>query len=466
MLTFLFTAVAGQIQECLSQYSPQIQTLTHENTTLWDFNRLGSLRIVDLQPTIIVQAATVQDVQSAIKCGNQFNLTVVARGGGHSFMGYSSTQGGILLSLKPMNKMISFDGQQGIASFGAGATLGQVYQSINQAGQGDWLFGAGTCPSVGLVGHTICVGFGPYGRQTGMSMDQVLSYEFVDAKGQIGVASNTQNQELFNTLKGGCFSPVIITKATLKLTPVTRRITYISKTILAGNVSAANDLIFKTMEWAAHKAPEKLTTVLELGDGGKAMFEANYMGPLSEAKKELGYLDTLGIDFEYQELDYIQVASKWARFPPNAEWSDLKPVSERKRRVCKSGFLDAPFTLGNLEILQGMLNQVVSTQLKVLGGRTAKNQGGIYMGRNATALYHHCTYFDQDNERSLTQAKLDAFQKKWETLNLDRGPFQSYPDQRPNWQELMYGVENYQKILAIKKQWDPAGRFSAFKLEK
>ena len=62
---------------------------------------------------------------------------------------------------------------------------------------------AGTCPSVGIAGLTLGGGFGFLSRQDGLTCDNLLVVDLVDANGAVVRVSDQEHPELFWALRGG-----------------------------------------------------------------------------------------------------------------------------------------------------------------------------------------------------------------------------------------------------------------------
>src|SRR5262245_36366506 len=98
-----------------------------------------------VMPTAVVECANTSDVVKTLKFRAQFGLPVVGKSGGHSYVGASTTQGGMVVSVRRMSD-ISVSGDS--AQVGAGALLGAVYSQLAAKGR---VIPAGSCPTVGIA---------------------------------------------------------------------------------------------------------------------------------------------------------------------------------------------------------------------------------------------------------------------------------------------------------------------------
>ena len=118
-------------------------------------------RFHDVRPHAIVLCATPQDVSETISFIGRHGLECATRSGGHCFAGRSVSRG-VVIDVAPM-RLVSVSG--GVATVGAGARLGDVYESLQEYGLA---IPAGTCPPVGAAGLTLGGGLGILGRETGL----------------------------------------------------------------------------------------------------------------------------------------------------------------------------------------------------------------------------------------------------------------------------------------------------------
>ncbi|MFC0436099.1 FAD-binding oxidoreductase [Kutzneria buriramensis] len=167
------------------------------------------------RPAAIALCETPADVQRCVEFARTQGNPVAARSGGHSYAGYSTPDGGLIVDVSRLDTVEVRD--DGTAVVGAGARMAGVYSEIGRAGR---MLSAGTCPSVGVAGLTLGGGIGVLGRKCGLSSDQLVAATIVTADGALHTVSDTQEPELFWALRGaggGNFG--VITSFTFRTVP-------------------------------------------------------------------------------------------------------------------------------------------------------------------------------------------------------------------------------------------------------
>jgi len=149
-------------------------------------------------PAAVIQCAVPADVSVGLTFAERFDLEVVGKSGGHSYVGASTTQGGIVLDVGPM-ATVTFESDD-IVRIGAGADLGKVYSALGDRGR---LVPAGSCPSVGIAGLALGGGLGLANRVHGLTCDVLEQVEVVTADGKVRTATSSVEPNLFWACRGG-----------------------------------------------------------------------------------------------------------------------------------------------------------------------------------------------------------------------------------------------------------------------
>src|SRR4051812_12805745 len=152
-------------------------------------------RFRDVRPAAAVRCRTPADVAEALAFARGSRLEVAIRSGGHCFAGGSSTRG-MLVDLGPMDG-VSLAGE--VATVGAGARLGEIYDAL--AGSGRTIAG-GCGPTVGIAGLALGGGLGILGRTYGLTSDQLVGADVVLADGRVVRCDQHQHADLFWALRG------------------------------------------------------------------------------------------------------------------------------------------------------------------------------------------------------------------------------------------------------------------------
>jgi FAD/FMN-containing dehydrogenase len=168
------------------------------------------------RPGLVIRCTGTADVVDAVKVARDHGIEVTVRGGGHSVAGLSSSDGGFVIDLSPMQG-VEVNPDAKIARVQGGA----LWRDVDRETQ---LFGlatpGGVVSDTGVAGLTLGGGYGWLRRKHGLSCDNLLEAQIVGSDGVVRTASSDSNPDLFWAIRGGGGNFGIATSLTFRLHPV------------------------------------------------------------------------------------------------------------------------------------------------------------------------------------------------------------------------------------------------------
>ncbi len=171
---------------------------------------------IDRSPALIARCAGVADVIDAVKLARRTEGPVAVRGGGHSFPGLSTCDGGILIDLGLM-KGIRVDPDARTVRVQPGVVIGELDRETQAFGLATT---GGIVTHTGVAGLTLGGGIGFLHRKLGLSIDNLISVDLVTAGGDFVKASEEENPDLFWGVRGGGGNFGIVTEFEFRLSEV------------------------------------------------------------------------------------------------------------------------------------------------------------------------------------------------------------------------------------------------------
>ncbi|MBU1935953.1 FAD-binding protein, partial [bacterium] len=194
-----------------------------------DFEKYGADETEDLVflPDIVVRPETTQQVSEILKLCYKEKIPVTPRGGGTGLSGGAlPVQGGVVLSLERMNKILEIDKENYFARLQPGV-ITEIFQDTVEA---EGLFyppdpaSRGSC----TIGGNLAEGAGgPRALKYGVTKDYVYGVEAVLPQGDIvrfggKLLKNVVGYNMLGLLIGSEGTLAVITEATMKLIPLPR----------------------------------------------------------------------------------------------------------------------------------------------------------------------------------------------------------------------------------------------------
>jgi hypothetical protein len=215
--------------------------------------------MIDKRPALIARCAEAADVGRVVTFARERELLLAVRGGGHSFPGYSTCDGGLMIDLSSMNS-VQLDVPKRTARVGGGAWVADVDAATQQQGLATTL---GQISNTGVGGLTLGGGFGWLSRRFGLACDNLLSAELVTADGKLRRVSEKDEPDLFWAIRGGGGNFGVATSFEYRLHPLNPH-------VLAGRVDYPAAQVKDAIEFYANllsNAPHELSVDLGLSAG-------------------------------------------------------------------------------------------------------------------------------------------------------------------------------------------------------
>jgi len=232
----------------------------------------------DEHPSMIAQCAGADDVRRSVEFARKQHLLTAIRSGGHSFAGYSTCDGGLVIDLSPM-KRIQVDRTGRVARAEPGILIAEFDNAVAPSGLSASM---GACPDVGIGGLTLGGGNGFLETVYGTASDNLLSVDVVTADGESGPANVNERPDLYWAMRGAGANFGVATTLEYKLYPVT--------TIMFGSLeykpSQVRDVLRFLRDYAPH-APDELGLIIDVpgqfGESGAELTIA-YVGDAKQGE--------------------------------------------------------------------------------------------------------------------------------------------------------------------------------------
>ncbi len=244
----------------------------------------------DKHPALIARCRNTQDVCHAVDFARDNNLLIAVRGGGHSWPGKSTCDGGLMLDLAEMTS-VDVDADARTAWCDGGALLGHLDDATLEHGL---VTTGGVVSHTGVGGYTLGGGFGRLNRKYGLTIDNLLGAEIVTADGQVRTVSANDEPDLYWAIRGGGGNFGVVSKFLFQLHPFDRNVL---SGLIVWPIEAARDVLEFYADWQGGLSRELYTgpAMLTLPDGQSVIaMEVVYNGDPAAGEKELAPLRAIG----------------------------------------------------------------------------------------------------------------------------------------------------------------------------
>jgi FAD/FMN-containing dehydrogenase len=182
----------------------------------YDTARIQWNNDIDRRPVAIARCLSPADVAAAITFAREHNLVVSVRGGGHAFSGAGVCDGGLMIDLSAMRRVvISADAR--LVRVGGGATVAELDAATQVHGLA---VPTGVISHTGVGGMTLGGGIGWLTHKAGLTLDNLVSVDVVLADGRYVHASPDEHADLFWAIRGGGGNFGVVTTFEFRLHPI------------------------------------------------------------------------------------------------------------------------------------------------------------------------------------------------------------------------------------------------------
>ncbi|KAF3207994.1 hypothetical protein TWF679_007897 [Orbilia oligospora] len=397
-------------------------------------------------------------------------LKCFAQTGGHSWRVKNHKTIDVVICMRGLNKVFVDEPNQTV-TFGGGIIVGELINAV--AGKG-FDVTTGLANTVGVVGAAIYGGLGRYVGRYSHGADNLVAVNLVDSDGTIHRNVNgTTNPELWWAIRGAGAAFGIITKATMKIYPQTNDGLWWTCTLIFSNPSRETiEKVFKVINSTHY------------GDSMFVIFSFSFVPPM-------GYPSlVVALSFYGQES---RAEEAWERVLDPSLRPDFKQTAilpaERLNDcydvACVTGYRRPGLAMGIERLEITAFFEIWDLWLEFGQSEDAKNSA-VIMERfskektletsdeeTAFSRFHRGIVYEVNVAPTYKDAKLDQkaneFTRKVRDLLIqkcsDPGKIRAYPTgsgQNEPLENIFNGKERIEKLLSIKKKWDPENYWGAF----
>ncbi|MDJ0940119.1 MAG: FAD-binding protein [Woeseiaceae bacterium] len=401
--------------------------------------------MIDKKPALIAQCASVDDIKHCVEFARHRELLVAVKGGGHSYPGKSTCNGGMMIDVSQLHA-VDIDADNRVATVQGGALLGHLdTASIKQ----NLATTTGIVSHTGVGGFTLGGGMGRLDRMHGLAIDNLLGATVITADGRTVRASEDENPDLFWALRGGGGNFGIVTEFVYRLHPF-------DDTVYGGfleyPIDKAKEMMTFFAEFEQSMPNEARVEPYLYADDGERIFGFSvlYAGDPATGETVFAPLVAAGTPI-FNSLDV-------------GSYSEIQTMLDGELghgqlNYLKSGFiveLTPEFIDAFVDNFEG--DPTPNVWFQHLGGTTSQ------VGGDATAYAHRDVRFNLGidsvfTDASETEARIAAVRRYYAAMApFMKGYYTNLNDEGAQKTWGNYGP-NYPRLAKVKAEYDPSNLF-------
>jgi FAD/FMN-containing dehydrogenase len=447
-----------------------------------------------------IAARSAGDVARGVSFAREHHVRLVVKGTGHDYLGRSTAPDSLLIWTHELRGVHVDDafvphGCQTAplpaVTVLAGVRWIEAYTEVTHVHH-RYVQGGG-CTSVGAAGGFLQGGgFGSWSKKYGTAASNLLEAEVVTADGAIVIANACQHADLFWALRGGGGGTFgVVTKATLRTHELPATFGGVSGTITATSDAALLDVLeqiatlYRTKlsneHWGEQIRVARDAIGVSMVFQGLSQDEAaaawqplrDWAATRSDVKVDLhvgavpgdkmwdyDFLQQVGVPLGGQPPrwwwagDQGQVAATWAAY--QSRWIPLA-LFDRPRQLATMLFQASRHWSVELHFNKG---QAGAAPDAIARGRDTAMNPAVFDA--AALLISAAADPGYATDRARAEADRAAVQAAMDVVRAATPGAGSYVNEtdyfEPDWQRSFWG-DHYDRLLAIKRRYDPAGLF-------
>jgi hypothetical protein len=398
-------------------------------------------------------------VIAAVAFARSNGLEIAVRSGGHSFPGLSVCDDGLVIDLGLM-KGIRVDPEKRTARVQAGVLWGELDRETQAFGLATT---GGIVTHTGVAGLTLGGGIGWLQRKFGLTIDQLLGVDLITAEGEFVRASETENADLFWGVRGGGGNFGIVTEFEFRLHPV-------GPIVLAGPIfwprEESSQLLRFYRDWIA-EAPDELMTIVihrrapalpfvpvELHGKPVVAVACCWAGSVEEGEKAVRPLRQFGspvLDL-CEPKPYLSHQAMFDPSFPHGQWYYV--------RACDVAELTDDVIDTTADHAARARSPLTAFPIWQMGGAVARvdDDATAFNGRAAGHTFNISATTETaggfDEEREWSRGFWSALEPHHTSVYVN-----FLMDQGDDAVRRAYGDAKYERLKALKRQWDPDNVF-------
>ncbi len=426
-----------------------------------------------VSPAGVAYCASVDDVRACLSFAQHNGIPAVPRSGGHSYGGYSTTTG-LVIDVSRLNG-IQVNDQTTV--LGPGAQLVDVVNAVADRGLA---LAGGICPTVAMGGYLQGGGIGWQTRALGLGCDSVVSAQIVLADGCVVNCSADSAPDLFWALRGGGGGNFgIVTRYERRNSVIPRMVNF----TLAWSWDTVLDVLAGWQEWLAG-TPRAVSCrwflgLLDAGPGTTpfVLTDGTFLGAPEDLAPQLDALasavGSAPLVRNVQDLGFRAGMMAWYQCSSKTVAQCHRVGTNPDATLPRSGFTIQRSRLFRQNIPASGLAEIAAAfdaerrtgQVRIVNG-FALGGAANDVPRTATAFVHRDALFSVDwgiGVASPTATDEDhAAARAWSDNAFavtdrysDHETYQNYIDPAlTDWRQSYY-AENYPRLVAVKRAYDP-----------